>query len=100
MIGNGSGILFREYCFGDENSLSLTEFYGKLGVSSPKITELGVRNRALRNCIRPVSEMRNGVYRWPRENGSNEITTWNLLPTASPHPDSPWVLQEQMPPTR
>ena len=25
------GILFREYCFGEESSLSLTEFYGKLG---------------------------------------------------------------------
>ena len=25
------GILFQEYCFGEENSLSLTEFYGKLG---------------------------------------------------------------------
>ena len=25
------GILFREYCFGEENSLSLTEFWGKLG---------------------------------------------------------------------
>ena len=23
-------ILFREYCFGEENSLSLTEFWGKL----------------------------------------------------------------------
>ena len=30
-LGNGSGILFREYCFGEESSLSLTEFYGKLG---------------------------------------------------------------------
>ena len=30
-IGNGSGILFQEYCFGGENSLSLTEFWGKLG---------------------------------------------------------------------
>ena len=36
-LGNGSGILFREYCFGGENSLSLTEFcklgefWGKLG---------------------------------------------------------------------
>ena len=25
------GILFREYCFGGGNSLSLTEFWGKLG---------------------------------------------------------------------
>ena len=25
------GILFREYCLGEESSLSLTEFYGKLG---------------------------------------------------------------------
>ena len=30
-LGNGSGILFREYCFGEENSLSLTDFYGRLG---------------------------------------------------------------------
>ena len=29
-IGNCSGILFRENCLGEENSLSLTEFYGKL----------------------------------------------------------------------
>ena len=34
-IGNGSGILFREYCFGEENSLSLTEF-GANSVSSAK----------------------------------------------------------------
>ena len=26
-----AGILFREYCFGEENSLSLTELRGKLG---------------------------------------------------------------------
>ena len=31
ILGNGNGILFREYCFGEENSLSLTEFWGKLG---------------------------------------------------------------------
>ena len=30
VLGNGR-ILFREYCLGDENSLSLTEFWGKLG---------------------------------------------------------------------
>ena len=32
------GILFREYCFGEENSLSLTEFYGKLGELCEKKT--------------------------------------------------------------
>ena len=34
-LGNGSGILFREYCFGEENSLSLTEF-GANSASSEK----------------------------------------------------------------
>ena len=33
-LGNGrntvSRVLFREYCFGEENSLSLTQFWGKL----------------------------------------------------------------------
>ena len=28
---NGSGILFREHCVGEENSLSLGEFCEKLG---------------------------------------------------------------------
>ena len=36
-MGNGSGILFREYCFGEENSLSLTEFCGKLGEFCEKL---------------------------------------------------------------
>ena len=49
----------REYCFGEENSLSLTEFWGKLGefceklVKAKKLTEIGVLNRTLRNRIRP-----------------------------------------------
>ena len=38
-LGNGSGILFREYCFGEENSLSLTEFWGKLGKFCEKLGE-------------------------------------------------------------
>ena len=33
------GILFREYCFGGENSLSLTEFWGKLGEFWGKLGE-------------------------------------------------------------
>ena len=75
------GILFREYCLGGENSLSLTDFWGKLGEfweklgefalahkyslnSLPgtrwwqqKLTELGVWNHTLRNRIRPVSNL-------------------------------------------
>ena len=31
LLEETGGILFREYCFGEENSLSLTEFWGKLG---------------------------------------------------------------------
>ena len=64
--------------FGEENSLSLTEFYGKLGefcfgtqiigweeltefdprssVRAEKLTELSVWNHTLRNRIRPVSD--------------------------------------------
>ena len=38
-LGNGCGILFREYCFGEENSLSLTEFCGKLGEFCEKLGE-------------------------------------------------------------
>ena len=33
------GVLFREYCFGEENSLSLTEFYGELGEFCQKLGE-------------------------------------------------------------
>ena len=33
------GILFREYCLGEENSLSLTEFRGKLGEFRGKLGE-------------------------------------------------------------
>ena len=75
------GILFREYCFGRENSLSSTansvssarnsvssrshtdnRLRGAHSVRSPelsepkKITEFSVRNRTLRNRIRPISE--------------------------------------------
>ena len=34
------GILFREHCFREENSLSLTEFWGKLGEFCAKLGEL------------------------------------------------------------
>ena len=48
-LGNGSGILFREYCFREENSLSLTEFYGKLGEFSEKLGEFALHtNNRLR----------------------------------------------------
>ena len=41
-LGNG-GILFREYCFGEENSLSVTEFWGKLtGEFWEKLSEFGL----------------------------------------------------------
>ena len=36
------GILFREYCFRDEKSLSLTEFWGKLGEFCEKLGELAL----------------------------------------------------------
>ena len=39
------GILFREYCFGEENSLSLTEFYGKLGEFCEKLGELALAHK-------------------------------------------------------
>ena len=32
-------MLFREYCFGEENSLSLTEFWSKLGEFCEKLGE-------------------------------------------------------------
>ena len=38
LLGTG-GILFREYCLGEENSLSLTEFWGKLGEFWEKLGE-------------------------------------------------------------
>ena len=39
LILETGGILFREYCYGEENSLSLTEFYGKLGEFCDKLGE-------------------------------------------------------------
>ena len=39
------GILFREYCFGEENSLSLTEFYGKLGECCEKLGEFALAQK-------------------------------------------------------
>ena len=41
-LGNGSGILFQEYCFGGEDSLSLTEFWGKLGEFWGKLGEFAL----------------------------------------------------------
>ena len=39
------GILFREYCFGEENSLSLTEFWGKLGEFGEKLGEFTLTHK-------------------------------------------------------
>ena len=39
------GILFREYCFGEENSLSLTEFGGKLGEFCEKLGEFDLAHK-------------------------------------------------------
>ena len=40
------GILFREYCFGEENSLSrLTEFWGKLGEFCEKLGEFALAHK-------------------------------------------------------
>ena len=36
------GILFREHCFGVENSLSLTEFWGNLGEFCEKLGEFAL----------------------------------------------------------
>ena len=38
-------ILFREYCFGEENSLSLTEFYGKLGEFCEELGEFALAHK-------------------------------------------------------
>ena len=39
------GILFREYCFGEENSLSLTEFWGELGEFCEKLGEFAFTHK-------------------------------------------------------
>ena len=39
------GILFREYCFGEEDSLSLNGFYGKLGEFCEKLGELALAHK-------------------------------------------------------
>ena len=44
-LGNGSGILFREYCFGEENSLSLTEFWGEHGEIREKLGEVALAHK-------------------------------------------------------
>ena len=47
------GILFREYCFGEENSLSLTEFWSKLGEFCQKLGEFALAHKcqAERNSL-------------------------------------------------
>ena len=45
LIQETGGILFREYCFGEENSLSLTEFYSKLGESCEKLGEFALAHK-------------------------------------------------------
>ena len=44
-LGNGGGILFREHCFGEENSLSITEFWGELGEFCEKLGEFAFTHR-------------------------------------------------------
>ena len=44
-LGNNSGRLFREYCFGEENSLSLTEFWGKLGEFCEELGEFAFTHK-------------------------------------------------------
>ena len=39
------GMLFREYCFREENSLSLTEFWGKLGEFCEKLGEFALAHK-------------------------------------------------------
>ena len=39
------GMLFREYCFGEENSLSLTEFWGKLGEFCENLGEFALAHK-------------------------------------------------------
>ena len=39
------GILFRECCFGGENSLSLIEFWGKLGEFCEKLGEFALAHK-------------------------------------------------------
>ena len=39
------GILFREYCFREENSLSLGEFWGKLGEFCEKLGEFALSHK-------------------------------------------------------
>ena len=39
------GMLFQEHCFGEENSLSLTEFWGKLGELCKKLGEFALSHK-------------------------------------------------------
>ena len=38
-------MLFQEYCLGEENSLSLTEFWGKLGEFCEKLGEFAFTHK-------------------------------------------------------
>ena len=46
--------MFREYCFGEENSLSLTEFCGKLGEFCEKLCEFALAHKSLRSVFETV----------------------------------------------
>ena len=39
------GILFREYCFREDNSLSLTEFWGRLGEFCKELGEFAFSHK-------------------------------------------------------
>ena len=58
------GILFREYlvCFGEENSLSFTEFWGKLGEFCEKLGEFALAHKykAERNSLSSLPRTRCG----------------------------------------
>ena len=45
LMSETGGILFREYCFGEENSLSLTEFSGKFGEFCEKLGEFTLAHK-------------------------------------------------------
>ena len=55
-------MLFREYCFGEENSLSLTEFWGKLGEFCEKLGEFALqcKSSAERNSLSSLPGTRRG----------------------------------------
>ena len=45
VLGNGRSTVNREYCLGEENSLSLTEFYGKLGEFYEKLGDFALAHK-------------------------------------------------------